>query len=82
MRYVITNKKVWKRVGIIGRGTRSITWNKVTDLSTEMGILGRLLSYGKITFQTAGAPTPEIIFGWLKNYVDVAELAEGKVKET
>jgi len=60
--YAITNKRVYCRYGLISRRTSEAVFDKITDSSLSQGVLGRLLNYGTLRINTAGANKFEIIF--------------------
>jgi len=47
-KYIITNFRLITRGGIIIRKERSLRYDKIADLSSEQGILGRIFDFGNI----------------------------------
>ncbi|HEV7207436.1 MAG TPA: PH domain-containing protein [Mycobacteriales bacterium] len=52
--YVITNRRIVLRSGILSRRGRDIPLNRVNDVSFEHGLLERLLRTGSLTVESAG----------------------------
>ncbi len=80
MRYVLTNKRVWFKVGVIGKTIRTIPWGSVTDVTFHKGLFGRLIGCGDVYFQTAGSPHPEIVFWAVKEPEKVYKIAEKMIR--
>jgi uncharacterized membrane protein YdbT with pleckstrin-like domain len=80
-RFVITDKRVLLITGLVTRRVAIMPLNRVTDLTYERSIVGRLLGYGVFVMESAGQhqglsrvdylPTPE------KLYHDVSALLFG-----
>ena len=70
-RYQATDRRVYRRFGIISRNTNTIDFEDVRDIGVRQGILGRILSYGTVTVSTAGTGGVEIDFKKVKNPVGV-----------
>jgi uncharacterized membrane protein YdbT with pleckstrin-like domain len=80
-RFVITDKRVLLVTGLIGRRVAIMPLNRVTDLTYERSIVGRLFGYGVFVMESAGQhqalsridylPTPD------KLYLDVSMLLFG-----
>ncbi len=60
--YAITNKKVYSRFGFISRDISSALLENITDNELSQSIIGRILDYGTVKFNTAGSSNVEIIF--------------------
>jgi uncharacterized membrane protein YdbT with pleckstrin-like domain len=52
--YVITNRRIVLRSGILSRRGRDIPLNRVNDVSFEHGLIERLLRTGSLTVESAG----------------------------
>lgn len=52
-RYVITPTRVMRMDGIVNRQVASIEWDKITDISEDMGVLGQMFGFGDISIETA-----------------------------
>jgi uncharacterized membrane protein YdbT with pleckstrin-like domain len=51
---VITEKRVIIKLGIIGRQSRELFFNKIESVDLYQGILGRLLNYGMVVIRGTG----------------------------
>ncbi len=60
--YMITGRGVVVTSGWLTRRRVETTFEKVTDVTTTQGLLGRLLDYGTITINTAGSNEAPISF--------------------
>ncbi|MEX0895777.1 MAG: PH domain-containing protein [Patescibacteria group bacterium] len=66
--YLITDKRIVIKKGLIGQSTLSADYTKLTDVTVEQGILGRLLlNTGTIKLNTAGSDLEEINLRWVSN---------------
>lgn len=52
--YVITNRRIVLRSGILSRSGRDIPLNRVNDVSFEHGLVERMLRTGSLTVESAG----------------------------
>lgn len=57
--YVVTNRRVILKTGIISRDTFEMRLEKIESISFRQGILERLLSYGNITITGTGDTSQE-----------------------
>lgn len=53
--FILTNKRVVLRQGIISRKTVEIILAKCEGVSVDQGVLGRILNYGTLVVTTGGA---------------------------
>ena len=53
--FVLTNKRIVLRQGIISRETVEIILAKCEDVSVEQSVMGRILGYGSLIVTTGGA---------------------------
>jgi membrane protein YdbS with pleckstrin-like domain len=51
--FVVTSRRVIRKVGIFAREVQQAPIEKIQDITIEQGILGRLLGYGTVIVQTA-----------------------------
>lgn len=51
--YVITNVRIIRLSGVVSRRMHSIPWVRVTDLSMEQSLVGRLLGYATVHIESA-----------------------------
>ena len=73
---VLTNKRVFLKVGLIRRDTDEIAKEKIETISIRQSILGRILGFGNLEFTGTGAY--KIVFTYVtdptgakKNYEDL-----------
>jgi uncharacterized membrane protein YdbT with pleckstrin-like domain len=52
--FVVTNKRVIVKTGIISRKTLEMNLNKIESVNVDQSIMGRLLNYGTITIIGTG----------------------------
>ena len=68
LKYLVTDKRVVLKKGLIGQSTVSADYSKVTDVTVQQGILGRLILHtGTIVLNTAGTDMAEIILKWVQD---------------
>jgi len=75
-RYVITNKMVKKRTGIISRNLAEIAIQDMRSINSRQTIVGRLLNYGDVCIGTAGTAGIEIVLDKIDNPKGVKELIQ------
>ena len=63
---VTTRRVIWKS-GVLGKTERTIPLDRVTDISVDYGLMGRILGYGNIRIETAGGPGTEIAANGITN---------------
>ena len=51
--FVVTNRRVIRKVGLISREVQHAPLEKIQDITIEQGILGRMLGYGTVIVETA-----------------------------
>jgi uncharacterized membrane protein YdbT with pleckstrin-like domain len=56
----LTDQRVILEEGVLFRTTQAIPLDRVQDVSTRQGLLGRLLDYGSVEVDTAGAIANEV----------------------
>ncbi len=59
--YAVTTQRVYSRSGIISRKATDARFERITDVTLVQGVLGRLMKYGKIKFNTAGSVFHEVV---------------------
>ncbi|MBI2329829.1 PH domain-containing protein [Candidatus Daviesbacteria bacterium] len=68
LKYLVTDKRVVLKKGLIGQSTVSADYSKITDVTVQQGILGRLILHtGTIVLNTAGTDLGEVILKWVQN---------------
>jgi len=51
-RYILTNKRIIKKTGIIRRDTAELMLRKIEAVTTKQSILGRIFGYGNVEVST------------------------------
>ena len=51
--YVFTNRRIITRAGVISKKGRDMPLSKVNNVSFEVGVLGRILNYGRLEITSA-----------------------------
>jgi uncharacterized membrane protein YdbT with pleckstrin-like domain len=59
--FTITDRRVILDTGVFSRASKVIALDRVQDISTNQGVLGRLLGYGRIEIDSAGAAGAEVL---------------------
>jgi len=65
--YLVTDKRIIKEVGIMGKRTTSTIYRKITDVHMTQSMIQRMLGIGNIILNTAGGEGPEIILSGIDN---------------
>ena len=60
-RLIVTNRRVIRRSGVLGRAERSIPLSRVQDVSIRYNPIGRLPGYGNVRIESAGGRLTEIV---------------------
>jgi len=61
-KYEVTTERVRATRGLISHSISEADLDKITDIVVEQSIVGRLLNYGTLYFNTAGAGYYEVVF--------------------
>ena len=59
--YTVTNHRVLLRRGVMSKYTKSISLNRVQDVTTGQGVFGRLFGYGTLELESAGKDGAEVL---------------------
>jgi uncharacterized membrane protein YdbT with pleckstrin-like domain len=59
--FTITDRRVILDTGIVSRASKVIALDRVQDISTNQSLLGRMLGYGRIEIDSAGAAGAEVL---------------------
>lgn len=59
--YTITNDRVLLRRGVIGRYSRSISLNRVQDVTTNQDFFGRIFNFGTLEIESAGEKGAQVL---------------------
>lgn len=70
--FVITNKRVICKTGIVSRKTFEMNLNKIESVNVDQSIMGRMLGYGTITVIGTG--------GTRESFPDIAQAVEFRKK--
>ncbi|HRW17514.1 MAG TPA: PH domain-containing protein [Dermatophilaceae bacterium] len=65
--FIATDKRLVLAQGFIDRNIATMPLMKVTDLSFQRSVLGRLLGYGKFVFESAGQDQAMREIAWIPN---------------
>ncbi len=55
LHYTVTDRRLVVRRGIVSRDERSASLDRIQNVNTGQGLIGRLLNFGDIEFDTAGS---------------------------
>jgi uncharacterized membrane protein YdbT with pleckstrin-like domain len=61
--FTITDRRVILDTGVLSRASKVIALDRVQDISTNQSLLGRMLGYGRIEIDSAGAAGAEVLSG-------------------
>jgi uncharacterized membrane protein YdbT with pleckstrin-like domain len=59
--FTITDRRVILDTGVISRASKVIALDRVQDIATNQSLLGRMLGYGRIEIDSAGAAGAEVL---------------------
>src|SRR5260370_40077179 len=59
--YTLTDQRIKIETGVFGRQQKRIPIDRVQDCTTRMSVLGRMLGYGRVEVDAAGAQGAEIL---------------------
>ena len=59
--YTLTDQRIKIETGVFGRQEKIIPIDRVQDCTTRMSLLGRMLGYGRVEVDAAGAQGAEIL---------------------
>src|SRR4030088_1729098 len=59
--YTLTDQRIKIEAGVFGRQEKVIPIDRVQDCTTRMSLLGRMLGYGRVEIDAAGAPRAEVL---------------------
>jgi len=79
-KYAITNKRVFKRMGIISEDFKSSTFNHITSLRVKQGLIGKIFGFGHVVIDTAGSGSGfEFVWFCVKNPFQVKNEIENLI---
>jgi uncharacterized membrane protein YdbT with pleckstrin-like domain len=59
--FTVTDRRVILDTGVLSRSSKVIALDRVQDISTNQSLLGRVLGYGQIEIDSAGAAGAEVL---------------------
>lgn len=59
--FTITDRRVLLDMGVFSRSSKVIALDRVQDIATNQSVLGRMLNYGRIEIDSAGAAGAEVL---------------------
>ena len=59
--YTLTSQRIILETGVFGRSSKIIPIDRVQDCSTKETVLGRMLGYGRVEVDAAGASGAEVL---------------------
>jgi uncharacterized membrane protein YdbT with pleckstrin-like domain len=59
--YTLTDQRIKIESGVFGRQTKTIPIDRVQDCSTKQSLFGRMLGYGRVEVDAAGAQGAEVL---------------------
>ena len=59
--YTLTDQRIKIETGVFGRQEKVIPIDRVQDCTTKMSIMGRMLGYGRVEVDAAGAQGAEVL---------------------
>src|SRR4029077_6327525 len=59
--YTLTDQRIKIETGVFGRQTKTIPIDRVQDCSTKQSVFGRMLGYGRVEVDAAGAQGAEVL---------------------
>jgi len=79
--YVITDKSVYKKTGILSRSVSEVEYEKVQNTSFSVGVVGRYFDYGNVDISTAGGSGVEMTLRGVTEPQDIQKRLSRRVKE-
>jgi len=79
--YVVTDKSVYKKTGVLSRSVSEVEYEKVQNTSFSVGVVGRYLGYGNVDISTAGGSGVEMSLRGVSDPQDVQKRLSRRVKE-
>ncbi len=79
--YVVTNKSVYKKTGILSRSVSEVEYEKVQNTSFSVGVVGRYFDYGNVDISTAGGSGVEMTLRGVSSPQAVQKRLSSRVKE-
>jgi len=80
--YTITDRRVIKEVGILGKSTTSTIYKQITDVHMKQSFIQQLLGIGTIGINTAGTSGMEILIAGIANAPGIKQTIEDTWSQT
>jgi len=80
--YVVSNRALYVKKGILSRSVQKIGFDKVQNISFSQGVLGNHFGYGNIEISTAGGSGVEMRLRSIENPKEVQEKINDLMKDT
>lgn len=80
--YVVTDRGLYVKKGVLSRSVQKIGFDKVQNISFSQGILGNYFGYGNIEISTAGGSGVEMRFRSIREPRKVQEEINSLMKNT
>ncbi|MBB6646582.1 PH domain-containing protein [Halobellus ruber] len=77
--YVVTNRGLYSKRGILSRDVQQIGFDKVQNISYSQSALGSSFGYGSVEISTAGGSGVELEFRSIPDPASVQELIAGEI---
>jgi uncharacterized membrane protein YdbT with pleckstrin-like domain len=79
-KYVITNKRIAGRYGIISEDFKSASFQHITSVRVKQGLIGKIFKFGNIIIDTAGSGTGvDFVWKYVKNPIEVKNKIETNI---
>ena len=76
-KYVITDKRVAGRFGILSEDFKSATFKHITSVRTKQGLIGKIFNFGNVIIDTAGTGMGvDFVWKYVKDPVEVKNKIE------
>ena len=59
--YTLTNQRIKIETGVFSRQSKIVPIDRVQDCTTRQSLLGRMIGYGQVEIDSAGADGPEVL---------------------
>jgi uncharacterized membrane protein YdbT with pleckstrin-like domain len=80
--YVITNKGVYVKKGVITKNVQKVGFDKIQNISFSQGVLGNYFGYGNIEISTAGSSGTQMAFRSIEDPKPVQETINKRIGST
>ncbi|MEA2003480.1 MAG: PH domain-containing protein [archaeon] len=76
-KYVITNKRIAGRYGIISEDFKTATFKHITSVRTKQGVIGKIFKFGNVIIDSSGSGIGvDFIWKHVKNPIEVKNMIE------